>query len=260
MLKITEEKNIAVISLDRPDVRNAFHPEMIQRLTDEFQILSQRNDLRAIVLSGEGKAFCAGADLNWMKSMVQYSLEQNRADSEKLYEMFESLWNCPIPIIGVVHGAAFGGALGLIAACDYVIAAENTQMCFSEVKIGLVPAVISAFILKKCSVGSIAPLMMSGQIFSPKKALDAGLVHEVVSESHLAESLARTVQNFQEAGPEAVRETKKLIRQFSDLDSSQLKAETCRVISERRTSSEGQEGLKSFLEKRVANWKAVHGS
>lgn len=260
MLKITEEKNVAFVSLDRPDVRNAFHPDLIKKLTTEFQALSNRNDLRAIVLSGEGKVFCAGADLNWMKSMVNFSFEQNRADSEKLFEMFEAIWNCPMPVIGLVHGAAFGGALGLIAACDYVIAEQNTQLCFSEVKIGIAPAVISNFILKKCSLGKIGHYMLSGQVFTAQQAYEAGLVQKVAPESHLAEALAHAVKNFQDAGPEAVRETKKLLRSVTDLSWSEAKAETARVISERRTSTEGQEGLKSFLEKRSPNWKALHDS
>lgn len=258
MLKITEEKNVAFISLDRPQVRNAFDPELIKRLTQEFQTLSQRNDLRCIVLSGEGKVFCAGADLNWMKSMAKYSFEQNRADSEKLFEMFEAIWNCPVPVVGLVHGAAFGGALGLMAVCDYVIAEEKTQLCFSEVKIGLVPAVISAFILRKCNPSFVGHLMMSGQVFTPRAAYDAGLVQEVVAESHLAEALSRIVRQFSEGGPEAVRDTKKLVRQMSALTWEQAKTETCRVISERRTSTEGQEGLKSFFDKRTPNWRASH--
>lgn len=260
MLKITEEKSTAFVSLDRPDVRNAFHPDLIKKLTEEFRALGQRNDLRAIVLSGEGKIFCAGADLNWMKAMVGYSFEQNTADSEKLFEMFEVIRNCPVPVIGLVHGAAFGGALGLIAACDYVIAESQTQMCFSEVKIGIVPAVISPFVLKKCSLGAISHLMMSGQAFSAKVAYEAGLVHEVVPETHLAETLSRVVKLFSEAGPEAVRETKKLIHKVADLSWDQVKVETCRVIAERRISSEGQEGLQSFLQKRTPNWKKLHDS
>lgn len=260
MIKVIETNNVAYVKLDRPDVRNAFHPELIERLTKEFQTLNHRQDLRAIVLSGEGKVFCAGADLNWMKSMVSYSVEQNRADSEKLFEMFEAIWNCQIPVIGVAHGAAFGGALGLLAACDYVIAEEKTQLCFSEVKIGLVPAVISAFIIRKCHLGLVAHLMMSGKVFSPKEALATGLIHESVAESEVQNCLARVLKCYQEAGPEAVRETKKLIRKLGLLSWNEGKSETCKVISERRVSSEGQEGLKSFLEKRDPQWKGTHGS
>jgi methylglutaconyl-CoA hydratase len=255
MLKITEEKNIALVSLNRPDVRNAFDPALIQKLTETFQDLSRRNDLRAIVLSGEGKVFCAGADLNWMKSMVDYSLLQNEQDSQKLFEMFESIWKCPMPVIGLVHGAAFGGALGLMAVCDYVIAEEKTQMCFSEVRIGIAPAVIAGFILQKVSPGAISHLMISGKVFSPKDVLGTGLVHETVGEAHLAEALSKTIKLFQEAAPEAVRETKKLLRKLPNLNWSETKTATGKLIAERRVSAEGQEGLKSFLEKRDPNWK-----
>lgn len=259
MLKIAEQNQIAHVRLDRPDVRNAFHPEMIEKLTETFERFAKRSDLRAIVLSGEGKAFCAGADLNWMKSMVNYTLQQNQEDSQKLFQMFESIWNCPVPVIGMVHGAAFGGAVGLMAVCDYVIAEESTQLCFSEVKLGLVPAVISAFILKKCTQGSVSHLMISGKVFSPREVLAAGLVHEILPSGEMAEGLKKALANFEAAGPEAVQETKKLIRKLSHLNWTDSRNETCRVISERRVSAEGQEGLKSFLEKRSPKWKVSHG-
>ncbi len=255
MLKITEEKNIALVSLNRPEIRNAFDPKLIQEITDTFRKLAARQDLRAIVLSGEGKVFCAGADLNWMKSMVDLTLQQNEQDAHKLFEMFESIWNCPMPIIGVVHGAAFGGALGLISVCDYVIAEEKTQMCFSEVRIGIVPAVISGFIFQKVTPAQVSHLMISGKVFAPKDVLASGLVQEVVAEAHLAETLAKTVRLFQDAGPEAVRETKRLLRKLPNLSWSETKKETSQSIAQRRVSAEGQEGLKSFLEKRDPNWK-----
>jgi methylglutaconyl-CoA hydratase len=259
VLRVTEEKNLALVSLDRPEVRNAFDLNLIRKITDTFHNLSKRTDLRAVVLSGEGKAFCAGADLNWMKSMVQYDLAQNQKDSTQLFEMFEAIWNCPFPVIGVVHGAAFGGALGLIAACDYVIAEEKTQMCFSEVKIGIVPAVISVFLAQKLQLSSISHLMMTGKMFSPQDVKHLGLVHEIVAEAHLAQALGQAIKLFQEAGPEAVRATKRLVRTVGQLSWSEAKMNTCQVISQRRISGEGQEGLKSFLEKRDPQWKVSHG-
>ena len=169
-LKYHEEKSIAFVTLNRPELRNAFNVEMIAEIKDAFVRLSTRQDLRAIVLSGEGKSFCAGGDLNWMKDMVNYSMEQNREDAHQLFEMFESILHCHIPVIGMVHGSAFGGALGLVACCDYVIAEEKTQYCFSEVKLGLAPAVISAFVQKKCTLGHVGHFMLSGQVFSSKEA------------------------------------------------------------------------------------------
>ncbi|PIS11906.1 MAG: enoyl-CoA hydratase [Bdellovibrio sp. CG10_big_fil_rev_8_21_14_0_10_47_8] len=260
MLKVTEEKNIVIVSLDRPDVRNSFHPEMIQKITETFVGLSARKDLRSIVLSGEGSVFCAGADLNWMKDMAKYTLEQNQQDSEKLFQMFEAIWACPVPVIGVVQGAAFGGALGLMAVCDHVIVQEKTQLCFSEVKIGLVPAVISAFILRKCTAGVMLPLMLSGRVFSGQEVLGSGLVHEVASEAHMAQALGHTISFYQEAAPEALRETKNLVRNVMSSDWSDHQKETTRVIAERRVSSEGQEGLKCFFEKKNPWWKNQAGS
>ena len=255
MLKIHEEKNIAFISLNRPEIKNAFNPEMIQQLTGAFIQFSNRPDLRAVVLSGEGNVFCAGADLNWMQNMIQYSLEQNKKDSIELFEMFEAIEACAIPVIAVVQGAAFGGALGLIAACDYVIAEEKTQMCFSEVKIGLAPAVISAFVLKKCVGGVLKPLMLTGKAFSPKEVLGSGLVHETIESSHLASSLAKVVRSFEEASPQAVREAKKLFKSMDLADWKSTRDLTTNLISRMRLSNEGQEGLKSFLEKRSPSWR-----
>ncbi len=256
MLKIHEEKNIAFISLNRPEVKNAFNPELIQLLTKSFQQFSLRKDLRALVLTGEGNVFCAGADLNWMQNMIQYSLDQNKKDSAELFEMFQAIESCSLPVIGVVQGAAFGGALGLLAACDYVLAEEKTQMCFSEVKIGLAPAVISAFVLKKCVLGVMTPLMISGKVFSPQEVLGSGLVHEVTQSGNIAASLAKIVRHFEEASPEAVRETKRLIKNLDLQNSSLVKEQTTQLIARLRISDQGQEGLKSFLEKRSPSWRA----
>lgn len=261
-IQVTELDHVAYVKLDRPQVRNAFDPQMISEITLSFQNFSQRKDLRAVVLQGEGKVFCAGADLEWMKSMVDFDINQNQADSEKLFLMFETIYNCELPVIGVVHGAAYGGALGLLACCDYVIAEEKTAFCFSEVKIGLVPAVISAFFQRKFSPASFRFLMLSGQVFNFEEASSMGLVHEVhqiQTESEVAHELNKKLQHyltyFKESGPQAVKETKKLLNQLSQ---SKLEAQmglTTKVIAERRVSAEGQEGLKSFIEKKSPSWK-----
>lgn len=255
MIKVEEKNLVATVWLDRPDVRNAFHPEMIQKITETFQKLSGREDLKAIVLRGEGKSFCAGADLGWMQEMVKYSLDENQKDSLKLFAMFDSIYHCRVPVIGVVHGAAFGGALGLIAACDYVLAEETTQLCFSEVKLGIAPAVISAFVLKKVSLGVVGPLMLTGQVFTPKDVSGSGLIHQAVPAGKLGEALQSVLTMFSEVGPEAVRETKKLIQNLNHPSWDEAKSLTTQVIAERRVSREGQEGLKSFLEKRTPAWK-----
>lgn len=255
MLKVIENNGIVTVSLDRPDVRNAFNPAMIQKITEEFKTLSHRTDVRLIILRGEGKAFCAGGDLHWMQEMKNYTLDENDKDSQRLFEMFEAIYKCEVPVLGVVHGAAFGGALGLIAACDYVIAEEKTQMCFSEVRIGLAPAVISAFVLRKSSLGFVGPWMLSGKVFTASEAQRAGLVLDVVASADLEKQIQVVSQLFLDAGPEAVRLGKKLIQDIPSMTLSQAKEATCKLIAERRVSPEGQEGLSAFFEKRNPSWK-----
>ncbi len=254
-LTVTELDQVAYVKLNRPDVRNAFNPEMIHEITQAFHGFNHRHDLRVVVLQGEGKSFCAGADLNWMKEMVNFTFHQNREDSLKLFMMFESIAKCTLPVIGMVHGAAFGGALGLIAACDEVVAEEGTQFCFSEVKLGIAPAVISAFVARKTVPGKVRPLMLSAVVFNPHIAQQAGLINEVVpvGEGHTA--IQKIIHNYKQCGFEAVRETKKLLNDVDHMSWEQLRDRTSTLIAERRASSEGQEGLKAFLEKREPSWR-----
>lgn len=254
-LTVTELDFVAYVKLNRPEVRNAFNPEMIHEITQTFHEFNKRHDLRAVVLQGEGKSFCAGADLNWMQEMVNFTFHQNREDSLKLFMMFEAIAKCALPVIGLVHGAAFGGALGLIAACDEVIAEEGTQFCFSEVKLGIAPAVISAFVAHKTVPGKIRPLMLSAVVFNAHIAQQAGLVTEVVpsGEGHVA--VQKIIYNYKQGGYEAIRETKKLLNDLERMTWEQLRDRTSTLIAERRASSEGQEGLKAFLEKREPSWR-----
>lgn len=252
---LTELDRVAYVKLSRPDVRNAFNPEMIFEITEIFHQLESRTDLCAVVLQGDGKSFCAGADLNWMKEMVNFSFAENREDSLKLFAMFEAIAVCSLPVIGMIHGAAFGGALGLVAVCDEVIAEEKTQFCFSEVKLGIAPAVISSFVAKKALNGKIRPLMLSGSVFTAVTAQQTGLVTEVVPEGQGHIYLQKTLHNYKQCGPEAVRETKKLLNELLTLNWDQQREKTSKLIAERRSSAEGQEGLKSFLEKREPSWR-----
>ena len=245
-LKIEVRDECQFVTLNRPDVKNAFHPEMIQELTDTFLACSKNKSLRAIFLKGEGTAFCAGADLNWMKEMIQFSFDENKKDSEKLWQMFEAIAFCEVPAIGIVHGAVFGGALGLLACCDYVFAETGTKFCFSEVKLGLAPAVISSFIRRKVADGFARSLMLSAEVFSAEKAQSCGLVHEIFKG---ATDMALMHQKFSGQGIEALRETKKLLNALPSLNWAEQKNLTTTVISERRTSAEGQSRLKSFLGK-----------
>lgn len=238
---------VKVVSLNRPEVKNAFHPEMIQEITNFFNQESQNKNTKLVLLKGEGTAFCAGADLNWMKSMVDYSVEENRSDSKKLWAMFESIQNCSVPVVGIAHGAVFGGALGLLTCCDYVFAEEKTQFCFSEVKLGLAPAVISSFIARKIQDAFIRPLMISAEVFKTSQAVQIGLAQKSFSEKI---ELADVVKVFSGNGLEAMRETKKLLNQLLVTSETEQRKNLCaKVITDRRMSAEGQERLKKFLSK-----------
>ena len=251
---ISEIDHVAHIKLHRPDVRNSFNAEMIHELTNIFEKLELRDDLRAITLSGEGKVFCAGADLNWMKSMVEFSYAENLKDAQALYQMFSAQKKLNLPLIALVHGAAYGGALGLIANCDYVIAEEGTSFCFSEVKLGISPAVISSFVLDKASP-LVKHYMLSGSVFNAQKAKELFLVDEILGKEHTHHQLQSIIHHYKECGPLAVQKTKQLLKAIAE-EESPTKELTTQLIAELRTSLEGQEGLKSFLEKRKPSWRS----
>lgn len=244
------------IKLNRPEVKNAFNPEMIAQLTKAFKAVAKDKTVKSVTIEGEGPVFCAGADLAWMQSLVNKNLAQNKKDSEKLYEMFQALWQIPVPVICLVQGAAFGGALGLMACADYVICDEKAQISFSEVKLGIAPAVISEFILKKCNISLIQSWMISGLLITPQEAEKSGLIHKVVSADKIKEEYERYVKSIGDSGPQAIRETKKMIRDFVSSNFKSTSKKTTSLIAKLRVSPEGQEGLKSFLEKRKPSWRA----
>lgn len=255
-LKLLERGLYCEVILERPEVRNAFNPEMITEITRTFIELQARKDLRAVVMRGEGKVFCAGADLSWMQSMANYNFEQNQEDAQKLFEMFNAIERLNMPVLAMVQGAVFGGGLGLVAVSDFVVAEKHTQFCFSETKLGLVPAVISAFVKNKVFMGHVRPYMLSAMVFSAATAQKMGLVNEVSEDADSAHKVIRQIlDHLCECGPEAVRATKALTRDVPGLYGEELKERTAKVISERRVSTEGQEGLKAFLEKRTPNWR-----
>lgn len=255
LVQVREENKVAHVRMNRPDMRNAFNPDMIDELTKIFSGFAVRKDLRLVTFTGEGKIFSAGADLSWMKAMVNYSFEQNREDSLKLFAMFEAIALCPAPVLAVAHGAVMGGGLGLIACCDHVIAEEGTQFAFSEAKLGIAPAVISSFVLHKAALGVVSPLMISGRAFDAATALRAGLVHDVVPAGQGGAALTKTAEQWLEAGPQASREIKRLVHELTRPDWATQKERTTKLIAELRVSTEGQEGLKSFLEKRSPSWR-----
>lgn len=251
-LLVNRKQHILEVQLNRPEKRNAFHPEMIEELTAVFKDLG---DARVVLLKGQGRSFCAGADLDWMKDMKSYSLEENRKDSEKLYRMFAALRDCPIPVVGHVQGHVMGGALGLLALCDIAAAEDGTQFCFSEVKLGLVPAVISPFVVSKVFSGRVRRWMLTAEAFSAHEALEEGLVNYVGDEIGVQNFVGEILERFKFLGPEAVKDTKYLLRGLPVWDEQKIFQETTRVIAERRVSPEGQEGLSSFFEKRDPGFK-----
>lgn len=252
-IKVLVEDHVIKVVLNRPEIHNAFSESMIQELTDTFRNLP--SSVRCVLLSGEGKSFCAGADLKWMKSMANYTFEENQKDSEKLFEMFESIYRCPVPVIGKVQGGVFGGGLGLVAACDIVASQREAKFCFSEVRLGLVPAVISAFVLKKISQSQARQMMLTAQAFDEEKALEMGLVHFIGSDDEVDDYIQSQVDFILSNGPEALRDTKHLLDYVLQNEWEAVKSETSRVIAQRRASDEGQEGMKSFFEKRKPSWK-----
>ena len=257
-IEVKDEEYQRDIRLNRAELHNAFNAEMIEELTGAFSELP--TEVRAVQLSGAGKSFCAGADLNWMKSMVEYTMEENREDSLKLFDMFSAIRNCRVPVLGKVHGNVFGGGLGLVAACDIVVAEESTKFCFSEVNLGLVPAVISPFVFDKVAEKSAREWMLSGKVFSATEAFFAGLVNHVGTAQEAGEFVDLELNRIISCGREAVSATKALLNQLKGLSWEERRRETARVIAERRVSEEGQEGLRSFLQKKSPDWKVSRSS
>jgi methylglutaconyl-CoA hydratase len=257
-LIVEDHKDVVYVKLNRPKVRNAFHPEMIDELTKVFKNLGKNKNVRAVVLSGEGASFCAGADLEWMRSMAKYSRAENKKDAEKLFTMFETMEKLPAVLIGRAHGHVMGGALGLLAVCDVVVADEKTEFCFSEVKLGLSPAVISAFVKNKVSLTQMSRWFLTAEVFSSPVAKEIGLIHEIAVGVGVEEQTQKWLRQLLANGPEAVKETKKLLRKVSfETSTARLKKVTTSLIAELRVSPEGQEGLRGFLEKRNPSWRIM---
>jgi methylglutaconyl-CoA hydratase len=255
-LSVLETNGVCTVMLNRPDKHNAFHPEMIGELTETFLRLENEKSVRVVILKGAGKSFSAGGDLEWMRSMVDFSFDENIRDAQKLFDMFQAMADCTVPLIGVVHGNVMGGGLGLVSVCDMVACDEKTQFSFSEARIGIAPAVISPFVLRKINQGHARQLMLTAKIFSAEEAKAAGLVHFVGDGPSCGKYIESAVTQFRECAPEAVREAKRLMNYISSHPWPQFRDRAAQVIAERRVSAEGQEGLKAFLEKRTPHWKA----
>jgi methylglutaconyl-CoA hydratase len=255
VLEVKQVGYIAHVTLNRPDVRNAFNAELISALTHAFEELSANTYLRAIVLGAHGKAFCAGADLNWMRAMADYNWDENFADAQKLAQMLWVLDQCPIPVLGHVQGDCYAGGMGLVAVCDVVLASDNVTFCLSEAKLGLLPATISPYVVRAMGQQAARRYMVTAERFTASQALAMGLVHEVCPASDLDAQVQQMVQALVANGPLAARACKQLVRDVSGQPINQaLRDETARRIADIRGSAEGKEGLASFLQKRPPGW------
>jgi methylglutaconyl-CoA hydratase len=250
-LEVVEHgKGVKEVWLNRPDLHNAFNAELIEEMITLF--LSFKDE-RLIILSGRGTSFCAGADLNWMKSMKDYTKEENFKDSKNLAKMFAVINDCDVPVIGRINGHALGGGVGLVSVCDYVVAVDSALMGFTEARLGLIPAVISPYCISKIGESNARAWFLSGERFNSAEAKRMGLVHDVVTTTELDSHMEIIKKRFLAAGPVAAKEAKKLIRGVM----KNLKASedfTCEMITERRVSAEGQEGMRALLSKDKPEW------
>ena len=246
---------VAHVRLNRPEVRNALDTDLIEQLRSTFERLSADTAVRAIVLSGEGKAFCGGADVAMMRESLDLTHEENVAGARALSAMFRAIDGCPKPVIARVHGASLGGGAGLIAVCDIAIAASDAIFGFTEVKLGIIPAVISPFVLAKIGASHARALFLTGERFDAKRAQAIGLVHEVVVGDTLDVAIERVVNEILSAGPNAIAAIKKLIAGVRETPYDETLELTAGATAAQRVSDEGQEGLRAFLEQRPPGWK-----
>jgi methylglutaconyl-CoA hydratase len=254
-LVITKKDDITTVTLNRPEVHNAMNETLMNELTECFRHLSIDDSISAIILTGNGKSFCAGADLTWMKQMVTYSMEENQKDSRLLLDMYETIHSCPKALIGRINGAAFGGGIGLLAVCDITITVPETLFAFSEVKLGIIPAVISTFIAPRMTPATMRRLFITGERFDATIAQKYGLIDLIVPAEKLDETIHSCIEQIHSSGPTAIQEIKHLIYHLQTMKIKEYKEHTVEKISQLRVSEEGQEGIKAFLEKRKPRWK-----
>ncbi len=253
-LRISRDGPVATVTLARPDVRNAFDEAMIEDLTRAFGEFTAGGEWRAVVLTGEGKSFCAGADVSWMRRAAGYSPEENREDARRMARMLRTIDTCPIPVVGKIFGAAIGGGVGLTAVCDIAVAAAGTVFSLAEVKLGILPAAISPYVLRAIGARNARDFFLTGERFDAAEARRIGLVHLVAEDGDLDAAVARKVDAILGSGPEAVAAAKNLIDRVARMGIDEAFPATADAIAERRASSEGREGLTAFLEKRRPSW------
>ncbi|WP_230661759.1 enoyl-CoA hydratase/isomerase family protein [Psychrobacter sp. I-STPA10] len=254
-LLVTIDNQVATVTLNRPDKRNAFNDEVIAELQQVFSQLGTDTQVRAIVLTGAGKAFCAGADLNWMRAMADYDHSENLADANKLAQMLSTIYHCPKPTVAAIQGDVYAGGVGLVAVCDVAIAVKTASFCLSEVRLGLVPATISPYVVQAMGVRAARRYFLTAEVFDAKEARRIGLIHERVSEEELQDVVANIGQKLCKVSPNAVSVCKKLLDEvaYQDIDESLIQY-TVEGIADIRASDEGKEGVQAFLQKRKPDW------
>jgi methylglutaconyl-CoA hydratase len=249
-----KENQVAKIILNRPKVHNAFNSTMISELLDVLKAIRNDSSVRVIVLTGKGKSFCAGADLNWMKEIINYSFDQNLKESLEIAELLYSIYSVPKPTIAQVKGAAIGGGVGFLSACDMVLAASTAKFGLSEVKIGLIPAAISPYVVRRIGESKAREYFLTGERITAERAEKLGLVNHVYSLQKLGIETKNTVNRLLSSGPDAIANCKELLFKVPQISLIEAKEFTARMIANLRISDEGQEGMAAFLEKRKPNW------
>jgi methylglutaconyl-CoA hydratase len=252
-----QHERIAWVTLNRPEVHNAFNPIMMSELISVFENIRKDKGIRVAVMTGKGKSFCAGADLNWMRDIIDYSFEQNLEESMLLAELHYKIFTLPKPTIAMVNGAAIGGGTGLLSVCDFALSSDRAKFGLSEVKIGLVPAVISPYVVRKIGESTARQYFLTGQRMSAEKACEIGLVNEVVAHEQLENKVKDLTEALLTCGPEAIACCKELLFCVPRMGLEEAKSYTARMIAELRISDEGQEGIAAFLEKRKPVWDKV---
>lgn len=254
-IEFEQKDDLGIVWLNRPEIHNAFNEVMISELIECFEMINEMNDIRVAVLRGKGKSFCAGADLNWMRGVANYSYEQNFKESLNLSKCFYTIYTCKKPTIAIVHGAAIGGANGLLASCDFAYADDNTTLSLSEVKIGIIPACISPYVMKRVGEYGSKELMISGKRIKGPEAEYHRLVNKSLPSDELDEYVNSVIDLLRTSGPVAMSQCKNLIFNIANKETIEEALEsTAKMIAEIRASEEGQEGMAAFLEKRKPNW------
>ena len=253
-IKLDQENQVAWITLNRPQVHNAFNSTMIAELDSAYESVALDKNIRVVILTGEGKSFCAGADLNWMREIIKYSFEQNLEESRHVAELLHKIYALAIPTIAMVNGTAIGGGTGLLSACDIAIASDKARFGLSEVKLGLVPAAISPYVVRRIGESKARQYFLTGERITASTGLKIGLVNELVSLEELKARVDELIGGLLTSGPQAIASCKELLFNTSRMDPDEIKEYTARMIANLRVSEEGQEGMSAFLEKRPPSW------